>query len=61
MALAWAAAHDGALAVRLADALGWWWCQRQRLPGFRWLLGEIAGQAEPGSQEWCLARCYVRR
>jgi predicted ATPase len=61
MALAWAAAHDGVLAVRMAQALGWWWRLSHRLPGQRWLLGEIAGRAEPGSQEWCLARCWLGR
>jgi hypothetical protein len=61
MALAWAAAHDGVLAVRMAQALGWWWWLSHRLPGQRWLLGEIAGRAEPGSQEWCLARCWLGR
>ena len=32
-ALAWAMAHDPALALRLADALGWWWVLRGRLAG----------------------------
>ena len=51
--LAWAIAHDAALAVRLADALGWWWWLRGRLPGQYPLLGEVAGLAEPGSDGWC--------
>jgi predicted ATPase/DNA-binding CsgD family transcriptional regulator len=61
MALAWAVTHDGVLAVRLADALGWWWWQSGRLPGQSRLLGEIAGQAEPGSEEWCTAQCWLGR
>ena len=32
-ALAWAVAHDPALALRLANALGWWWVLRGRLAG----------------------------
>ena len=37
--LAWAAAHDPALALRLAGALGWWWVLRGRLAGeYRLLL-----------------------
>ena len=31
--LGWAVAHDPALALRLADALGWWWSLRGRLAG----------------------------
>ena len=32
-ALGWAGAHDPALALRLANALGWWWVLRGRLAG----------------------------
>ena len=31
-ALGWAGTHDPALALRLANALGWWWVLRGRLP-----------------------------
>ncbi len=54
--LAWAVAHDAELAVRLADALGWWWWMRGRLPGQYRLLSEVAGRAEPGSEGWCLTQ-----
>jgi len=50
--LAWAVAHDAAAAVRLADALGWWWRLRGRLTGQYRLLREVAGLAEPGSDGW---------
>jgi predicted ATPase/class 3 adenylate cyclase/DNA-binding CsgD family transcriptional regulator len=58
-ALAWAVTHDAALAVRLADALGWWWRLRGRLPGQYRLLGEVAGRAEPGSDGWCAIQCWL--
>ena len=47
--LAWALAHDPAVALRVAVALGWWWYLRGRLPGQYQLLGQAAGGAEPGS------------
>jgi hypothetical protein len=47
--LAWALAHDPAVALRLAIALGWWWFLRGRLPGQYPPLGQAAGGAEPGS------------
>jgi hypothetical protein len=47
--LGWAMDHDPAVAVRLADALCWWWRLRGRLPGQYRLLSEVAGLAEPGS------------
>jgi non-specific serine/threonine protein kinase len=51
--LAWAAAHDASVAVRLADALGTWWWLRSRLAGQYPLLRDIAGLAEHGSDAWC--------
>jgi predicted ATPase/DNA-binding CsgD family transcriptional regulator len=59
--LAWAVAHDPELAVRLADALGWWWWLRGRLPGQYRLLGEVAGRAEPGSDGWCITQVWLGR
>ena len=59
--LAWAIARDAALAVRLADALGWWWWMRGRLAGQYRLLGEVAGRAEPGSEGWCITQCWLGR
>ena len=57
--LAWAVDHDPAVAVRLADALGWWWWQRGRLPGQYPLLSEVAGRAEPGSEGWCAIQFWL--
>ena len=57
--LSWAIAHDAAAAVRLADALGWWWQLRGRLPGQYRLLSEIAGLAEPGSDGWCSIQVWL--
>ena len=57
--LAWAAAHDAVLAVRLADALGWWWRLRGRLPGQYRLLREVAGRAEPDSDGWCAIQFWL--
>jgi predicted ATPase/DNA-binding CsgD family transcriptional regulator len=59
--LAWAIARDAALAVRLADSLGWWWWIRGRLPGQYPLLSEVAGRAEPGSDGWCVIQCWLGR
>ena len=59
--LAWAVAHDSAVAVRLAVALGWWWWLRGRLPGQYALLSEVAGRAEPGSDGWCAVQCWLGR
>ena len=59
--LAWAIARDAALAVRLADALGWWWWMRGRLAGQYRLLSEVAGRAEPGSEGWCITQCWLGR
>jgi hypothetical protein len=58
-ALAWAVAHDLAVAERLVDALGWWWTSRGRLPAVVPLLGELAGRAEPGSDQWCTAQFWL--
>jgi len=57
--LAWAIACDAGAAVRLADALGWWWRLRGRLPGQYRLLSEIAGLAEPGSDRWCAIQGWL--
>ena len=59
--LAWALAHDPAVALRLAVALGWWWYLRGRLAGQYLLLGEAAGHAEPGSDGWCAAQDWLGR
>ena len=55
----WAIAHDAVLAVRLADALGWWWRLRGRLPGQYPLLREVAGRAEVGSGGWCAIQFWL--
>ena len=47
------------VAVRLADALGWWWRLRGRLPGQYRLLSEVAGRAEPGSDGWCAIQFWL--
>ena len=57
--LAWAMDHDPAVALRLADALGWWWWLRGRLAGQYPLLREVAGRAEPGSDRWCAAQNWL--
>jgi predicted ATPase len=57
--LAWAVTHDAALAVRLADALGWWWLLRVQLPSHYRLLSEVARRAEPGSDGWCAIQCWL--
>jgi predicted ATPase/DNA-binding CsgD family transcriptional regulator len=58
--LAWAMDHDPAVALRLADALGWWWWRlRARLGGQYPLLREVAGRAEPGSEGWCAAQFWL--
>jgi predicted ATPase/class 3 adenylate cyclase/DNA-binding CsgD family transcriptional regulator len=59
--LAWAIARDPVLAVRLADALGWWWWLRGRLGSQYRLLGEVAGRAEPGSEGWCIIQVWLGR
>jgi predicted ATPase/DNA-binding CsgD family transcriptional regulator len=57
--LAWAMDHDPAVALRLADALGWWWWLRARLAAQYPLLREAAGRAEPGSEGWCAAQSWL--
>ena len=55
-ALGWAVARDPARALRLANALGWWWFLRGRLAGEYPLLCQVAGGAEAGSGRWCAAQ-----
>ena len=57
--LAWAMGRDREAALRLADALGWWWRLRGRLAGQYRLLAELAGYAEPGSDRWCTAQFWL--
>ena len=57
--LAWATQHDTVVALRLVDAMGWWWHLRGRLPGAYPLLCEITGRAEPGSEGWCTAQVWL--
>ena len=56
--LAWTMDHDLATAVRLAAVLGWWWLLRGRLPAQYGLLGEIAGRAQAGSEDWCAVQMW---
>ena len=58
-ALGWAVARDPALALRLANALGWWWFLRGRLAGEYPLLCQVAGGAEAGSGGWCAAQLWL--
>jgi hypothetical protein len=58
-ALGWAMEHDPALALRLANALGWWWVLRGRLAGEYPLLCQAAGYAEVGSGGWCAAQLWL--
>jgi hypothetical protein len=57
--LAWGMEHDREAALRLADALGWWWKLRGRLPGLYPLLAELTGYAQPGSDRWCTAQFWL--
>jgi predicted ATPase/DNA-binding CsgD family transcriptional regulator len=57
--LAWAMARDTAMALRLADALGWWWHLRGRLSGEYPALCETAGRAKVGSDGWCTAQFWL--
>jgi predicted ATPase/DNA-binding CsgD family transcriptional regulator/transcriptional regulator with XRE-family HTH domain len=57
--LAWTMEHDPANAARLADALGWWWLLRGRLPGQYGMLREVAGRAEAGSDAWCAVQLRI--
>jgi predicted ATPase/DNA-binding CsgD family transcriptional regulator len=54
--LGWAVEHDTSVALRLADALHFWWLLRGRLPGEYRLLRQAAGRAEAGSGGWCDAQ-----
>jgi len=58
-ALAWAVARDPALALPLADALGWWWVLRGRLAGEYPLLCQAAGGTQVGSGGWCAAQNWL--
>jgi DNA-binding NarL/FixJ family response regulator len=58
-ALAWTTAHDVAMALRLAGALGWWWLLRGRLASTHPLLREAADRAEVGSDGWCAAQFWL--
>ena len=58
-ALAWAMEHDTSVALRLANALGWWWFLRCRLAGEYGLLCQAAGGAEVGSGGWCAAQYWL--
>ena len=58
-ALAWAGAYDPALALRLANALGWWWVLRGRQAGEYPLVCQAAGRAEAGSGGWCAAQLWL--
>ena len=57
--LAWAIGHDPAVAVRLTVAMGWWWQGRGRVPVP--LLHELAGQVEPGGDQWCAVQLWLGR
>jgi predicted ATPase/DNA-binding CsgD family transcriptional regulator/DNA-binding XRE family transcriptional regulator len=57
--LAWAMSQDLEVALRLADALGWWWFARGRLPGQRPLLAELTGYAAAGSDRWCTTQFWL--
>ena len=57
--LAWAVTHDTVLALRLADALSWWWFLRGRLASEYPLLCQAAGGAEVGSDGWCAAQVWL--
>ncbi len=57
--LGWAMEHDTSVALRLANALGWWWILRGRLAGEYRLLCQAAGRAEAGSGGWCAAQLWL--
>ena len=57
--LGWAVEHDTPVALRLANALGWWWFLRGRLAGEYRLLRRAADRAEAGSGEWCAAQLWL--
>ena len=57
--LAWAVAQDPALALRLANALVWWWVLRGRQAGEYPLVCQAAGRAEVSSGGWCAAQIWL--
>jgi hypothetical protein len=57
--LAWDMGHDAAVALRLADALGWWWFMRGRLTGQYSLLRE--GRPCRAGQRWVVCRAVLAR
>jgi predicted ATPase/DNA-binding CsgD family transcriptional regulator len=57
--LAWAMEHDPPVALRLANALAWWWFLRGRLAGEYRLLCQAADRAEVGSGGWCAAQLWL--
>ena len=59
--LAWALQHDATIALRVAVALAPWWLMRGRLTSQYPLLREVAGNAVPGSDEWCAAQDWLGR
>jgi predicted ATPase/DNA-binding CsgD family transcriptional regulator len=58
-ALAWAMAHDPAMAMWLAMALAWWWLLRGRLTREYRLLGQAASHVEAGSDGWHAAQIWL--
>jgi predicted ATPase/DNA-binding CsgD family transcriptional regulator len=58
-ALAWAADHNPDAALRLTLPLATWWRIRGRLSGQAPLLVAAAEHADPGSDEWCIARMLL--
>jgi len=57
--LDWAIDHDPATALRLANALAWWWLLRGRQTGKYTLLCQAASQAEAGSRGWRTAQIWL--
>jgi predicted ATPase/DNA-binding CsgD family transcriptional regulator len=57
--LGWAMEHDTPVALRLANALGWWWLLRGRLAGEYRLLCRAADGAEAGSSAWRTAQIWL--
>jgi non-specific serine/threonine protein kinase len=57
--LGWAVTYDPATALRLANALGWWWFLRGRQSSEYPLVYQAAGRAEVGSGGWCTAQLWL--
>ncbi len=57
--LAWAMRHDVEVALRLADALEFWWFPRGLQAGLYPQLAELARCAAPGSDRWCRVRQHA--